>query len=450
MKRFFLLLACTGTLFLGACSNDSSLPEATGKASIRAINAIPTSEEINFLIEERLLGSVPYQGGTTPSPYDDLEYTFNFDVFYAGETAFRRVASEFIDVEAGKTYTLLISGDLASPTITVWQDDERTFGDTDTVFAAKFAHAAASLGALDYYFADATVAPALGNQVATLSFGDISTAADFAEGDSVLTITTAGDPNDVVFTSDTNTFASRNVMIFTAFDGDVSDTAPVFVRTHSDLGATFAIPDVNHPPTVEFVNASMDLGSSDIYDDEALTSLRVAGQDYRDVSAELDVALGPNTFYYTPTGDTSVVSIETALSTFGGLRYRLVATGLAGNLNSFAFIPDRRPVETSAKLLPYQASNNFAFLDLYAVEADASIDDVLPIRTALTSGLPSTAGALIAGTFDLYITDFGEKDILAGPYRIDVALGDVVDFLIVDTVDPSVLDVVFLSGGPTP
>jgi hypothetical protein len=39
---------------------------------------------------------------------------------------------------------------------------------------------------------------------------------------------------------------------------------------------------------------------------------------------------------------------------------------------------------------------------------------------------------------------------LAGPYRIDTALGDVVDLLIVDTIDPAVLDILFLSGGPTP
>lgn len=450
MKRILLPLAAAATLLLGACGSDSSLPEATGKASIRAINAISTSQEINFLIEERSLGSVPYQGGSNPSEYDDLEYTFNFDVFYAGEADFRRIASQFLDIQANKEYTFLISGVLASPTITVWQDDKREFDAADTVFAAKFAHASPTLGTVDYYFAEAGVAPALGSQVATLSPGEISPAADFPAGDFVLTITAAGDPGDVVYTSDTNTFAAGDTIILATFDGDASDTAPVFVRGLSNLGANIALPDVNFPPTVQFVNGSLDLRSVDIYDDELLTSLRVANHAFGEATEQLDVALGANVFYYTPAGDTSAVTIEAPLTTFGGLRYRFVAIGLAGNLNSLAFIPDLRPVETHVKVQPFNASSNIAFVDLYAVEPDTSIDNVFPIRAALASGAASSAGALPAGSYDLYITAFGEKSILAGPDRISVARGDVVDLLIVDTVDPAVLDVIFLSGVPTP
>lgn len=450
MKRTFLPLALLGALVLGACSSDSSLPEATGKANFRAINAIPTSGEIGFLIEQRLIGSVSYQEGSVRTPYDDLEYTFNFDVLYPGETAARRVASQFIDVEADKNYTLLISGSLASPTISVWQDDEREFAETDTVFAAKFAHASASLGDLDYYFADPGITPALGNEVATLSNGEISAVIDFPAGDFVLIITTAGDPNDIVYTSNTTTIAARNTIIFTTFDGDVSDPAPVFVRGISDFGADVALPDVNFPPTVQFVNASMDLGNVDIYDDETLTSQRVANHGFRDATADLNVTIGANIFYYTPAGDTSAVTIEAPLTAFGGLRYRFVAIGLAGNLTSLAFIPDVRPVETQAKLLPFSASNNLAFVDLYAVEPGTSVDDALPVRLAVAAGVAPSPVALSAGSFDLYLTNFAEKGVLAGPYLIDVALGDVVDFVIVDTVDPAVLDIAFLSGGPTP
>lgn len=450
MKRIFVLLTCAATLLAGACGTDSGLPEATGKGSIRAINAIQASQEIRFLIEERSLGSVAYQEGSSPAQYDDLNYTFNFEVFYPGEAALRRIASQNIDVVADRNYTLLINGTLSSPEVTVWEDDERTFDEGGTVFAAKFAHASASLGALDYYFADPAVVPTTGNQVATLSLGEISSAADFPEGDFALTITSAGDPSDVLFTSDAITFPARDTYLLVSFDGDASDTAPVFVRALSDLGGNIAMPDVNNPPTMQFVNGSMDLGTLDIYDDEMLTSLLVADHDFLDVSAEIDVVIGANTFFYTPAGDTSMVSIETALTAFGGLRYRTIAAGSAGNLGSFSFIPDDRPVGTGAKVLPYHVSSNFDFLDLYVVEADSSIDDVLPIRSALAAGQTPSSGVIPAGTYDVYVTEFNEKIVLAGPYRIDAARGDVVDLLIVDTVDPAVLDILFLSGGPTP
>jgi hypothetical protein len=450
MKQTLVVLTFAATLMISGCGSESSLPKATGKASLRAINAIPTSPEISFLIEERLIGSAVYQNGSSPVQYDDLSYTFNFEVFFAGESSVRRIARQDVDIEANKIYDFLVSGSLQSPAITVWQSDLRTFDESDTVFSAKFVHASASLGDLDYYLVDPTVAPALGNQLATLSFGQMSEATDLTEGDFVLTITTAGNPNDVVFTSATVTFAARDVYTLTAFDGDASDTAPVFVRAFSDLGNAFGIPDTNFLPTIRFVNASIDLGPSDIYGDEALISQRVADHDFLDVSAELDITVGENTFYYTPAGDTTVVSIETPLTAFGGLRYRLVAIGPAGSLAGVSSNPDIRPVATHAKILPFHASSNYPFLDLYAVEADASIDEVAPIRSGLIFGVATGSSAVPAGTYDLYVTESAEKTVLAGPYRITVAIGDVVDLLVVDTIDPAVLDVLFLSGGPTP
>jgi hypothetical protein len=132
------------------------------------------------------------------------------------------------------------------------------------------------------------------------------------------------------------------------------------------------------------------------------------------------------------------------------LRHRLVTTGAAGALGSSAGIPDRVPVETHAKLLSFQGSNNFDFLDLYVVDADESLDEALPTRTALVPGTQSVTTVLATGSYDIYVTEFQEKVVLAGPYRIDVTVGDIVDMIIVDTVDPAVLDVLFLSGGPTP
>ena len=449
MKRILVLLSCTAALLLGACGKDSPLPQATGKASIRAVNAIQTSQEINFLIEERIIDSVTYAAASAPARYDDLDYTFNFEVFYVGDTAFRRVASQFIDFEANKDYTLLVSGTLASPTVTLWVGDERTFDEADTAFEARFAHATESRGALDYYFADPAISPALGNQVATLSFGEISQPADFEAGDFVLTITTAGNPGDVVYVSDTSAIAAQGAFIFLPFDGTTNTTAPVVLSAINTAGNSISLPDPRFPPTIQFINGSMDLGTSDIYDDEMLTSQLVANHTYLDVSDELEIAAAANTFYYTPSGPPTTVTLEETLTAFNGSRYRIVAAGVADAFSGIQLLPDRRPVETRAKLLLLQVSNNFDFVDVYAVEAGTSIDEANPVSFGLPTG-QLFAAALAAGSYDIYITSFSEKVALAGPYRIDVVLGDVVDLIIVDTVDPAVLDALFLSGGPTP
>ncbi|MGI9232207.1 MAG: DUF4397 domain-containing protein [Woeseiaceae bacterium] len=448
MQRTLLTLIVSVVLLVAGCGSDSSLPEATGKGTIRAINAIPTSPQISFLIEERAIGSVDYQGATAPDDYDDLSYTFNFEVFYAGETTPRRFASQSLDIVADRDYVLLLSGSLASPTITVWESDERTFVEADTVFAARFAHASATLGNLDYYFADEAVTPALGNQAATLSFGEVADAADFDGGDYVLTITTAGDPTDVLYTSATRTFVAADSYLLTAFDGDASDAAPVVVSAFGTLFGTSQLPDINSPPTAQFINGSMGLGTVDIYNDEMLTSRVVADHAFQGVSGQIDLVLGENTFYYTPAGDTSTVLIETPLSAFGGLLFRFVAVGEAGEVSSIPFAPDLRSVETGAKISLYNSSINFSSVDVYAVEPGTDIDATLPIFNGLTAGFAVPPGTLPAGSFELFVTENGETTVLAGPYTIDGTAGDVIDLIVLDTVDPAVLDVLFLSGGP--
>ncbi len=450
MHRILVPIIVFIALLTAACGGDPSLPEATGKGRIRAINAIPMSPDVNFLIEERRIGSVLYQGSSSLVSYDDLNYTFNFEVRYAGELSLRRIASRNIDIVADRSYEFLLGGSLASPTITVWEDDERNFAETDTVFAAKFAHASATLGDLDYYLADELVAPALGNEAATLSYGEVADTADFPEGDYVLTITTAGNPADVVYASAASTFTPRDTYLLTAFDGDTSSRAPLIVSSFRSLGGASQLPDTNFAPTVQFINVSMDLGAVDIYDDEALTSQIITAHDYLNVTAEREIVQGANIFYYTPAGGTAAVLLETPLNAFSGRRYRTLAVGAAGSPIGVAFIPDLRPIDTGVKFSLYTSSNNFLFVDVYAVEAGTGIDGVLPISIALTPGFEPTTGVLAAGSYDLYIAETAQKVALAGPYRLDVAVGDVLDLIIVDTMDTAVLDVLFLSGGPTP
>ena len=448
MNRTSVGLLAITAFFISACNPQPSLPKPGGKASVRAINAIPASPAVSFSIEERGISSIAYKRSSGTSRYDDFDYTFNFDVPFFGESTVRRVASRNIDFQAGKDYTLLVSGELASPTITLWEGDERTFVEADTVFEAKFAHAAASLGTIDYYFDDPAVTPALGNQVATLAFGEVTTPLDYGAGDYVLTITAAGDPDAVLYVSDSTSIGARNAFIFTAFDGDAGDTAPAIVRAIATQGSSFSLPDPNYPLTLEFINASMDLGTADIYTDEALTSRIVADHAYTDITAELPGATGATNLYYTPAGDTAAVALQSMFTAAGGRRYQLVANGVAGALKVTVLIPDRVPESTRVKLLPFQASNNFSLLDVYAVPAGDSVADNFAVRPRLGPTEISAAIGLASGSYDIYVTEFLEKVILAGPYRVDVVIGDVVEIIIVDTDDPGVLDVLFLGDGP--
>jgi hypothetical protein len=121
MKRYVILAVCIATVTLGACAKESSFPKATGEGAIRALNAIPASPEIVFLIEERVVGTVTSKGVTATTVWDDLEYTFNFQTLLAGDSTTTRVASQFLNVGADNDYTFVISGALAAPDITIWE-----------------------------------------------------------------------------------------------------------------------------------------------------------------------------------------------------------------------------------------------------------------------------------------------------------------------------------------
>jgi len=452
MKRTFVSVTLAAAILLGACGGESSLPEATGKASISAINAVKTAPEVAFLIEKRRLGTAAYTRATSATPFDDLSYTFNFELFYSGETEIRNLASVSQDIVKDTDYIFVLTGTLADASVLVWETPEREFTGTETFFEARFAHTADSLGSVDYYFAAPGVAPAADNAVGTLAFGDVLTLGDFEAGDYVLTITAAGMPGDVLYQSATTTFVAATQYIMSSFDGDASTFAPIIARAivsgTGSAGGSLRMPDANYPATVEFVNGSLAIGTVDIYEDALLTSQLVAGHAYKDISAEFELAAGDNPVLYTPTTLLSPVLIDDTLNFALGTRGRAVAYGPADNLEIKAYLPDRRSVESQAGLQFFNAVTNFGLINVYVVETGTTIVGKVAIRPAIPGGFVVQVIGLKPGSFDIYVTQFGETDILAGPVRIDVERGDVLEGMIFDTVDPATLEINFFPNNP--
>jgi hypothetical protein len=452
MKRFAILIPLLAALALGACSAESKLPVATGKASIRSINAVKTSSEVAFLIEERTIGAAAYGQNTSVNRFDDLDYTFNFDAFYAGDLNLRRIASMPADIVKDMDYIFVLTGTLADPSVLVWETAERDFSATGSIFEARFAHIADSLGSVDYYFAAPGVDPVAGEAVGTIAFGEVLTAVDYEAGEYVLTITNGGMPEQVLYESATTTFVVATQYIVTSFDGDASTFAPVTSRAIASgvnaPGQNISMPDVNYRPSIEFVNGSLAIDSVDIYDDELLTSQIVADHAYRAVSDEIVFPAGDNSILYTPATLLSPVLIDDVLTLFTGFRGRTVAYGPLDALELRFYVPDRRSVETQAKLQLFNAAVNFGFLNIFVVDADTTIDDQFPTRGALPSGNLAAIIGLAEGSFDIYVTSFDSEEILAGPIRIDVEIGDVLGGMIFDTVDPAVLQLDFLPNNP--
>lgn len=441
MKQTAVLLTLATALFLGACGSESKLPVATGKASIRAINAIAASPDITFLIEERSIGAVTYRASSSVTSYDDLDYTFNFDVFFAGNTVLTRVASQHIDFVANQEYTLLLTGTLANPSLTLWEWAQREFATGATVFQLRFAQTSNYFATpVDYYFAPAGVAPAVGADIASLSFGEITPAIDFEAGSYVLMITTEGDPLDILFTSEEIPFIALSDLIITPFDATANDLSNFTVHVLGTQGGSSRLSDSNTPASVEFLHAAMDLGTSDIYDDDTLLSQVLANHAFTDLSAEIPITPGDNTFRYVLAGGTAGITLQGDLPAISGIRYRFIAGGENAAFVTAGSVPDRQSIDSAAKVSFFQTSNNFDAVDFYLVNQGDTLADGVVFRLATSSLIPVAPANIPAGNYDAYVTDFGDTAILAGPVNVNVALGDVVELMAFDTVDPAVLD----------
>ncbi len=442
MKRLLLVVALLAAV--ASCTSDSPLPTATGKGTIRAINAIVGSPSIGFRIQERFLGSVDYQGATGSNRYDDINYDFNFDIQLLGDLTATRIATINLKIDADRDYSLLISGDLMNPVITVWEDDERDWSGTETVFETRFSHASATMGNIDVYFSPAGTAPAIGEERGSLSFGEILPSLELEEGDYVITVTRAGNLSKVLYVSGEITFAAQASAIITFFDGDETNTAQYVARGFSAAGATIRLSDVTALPTVRFIQASFDLANSDVYDDEMLSNLVLGDHAFGDVTDDIELAIATTIYRYTTVGDTSAVLFESGIATRPDSHFNFLVIGEQDARFAQTFIPDRRSVTTIAKIRPYHAALNNNNIDFYIVDTGVLIDEESPALINMVYSLPSPTLAYDTGSYDMYVTITGEKTILAGPVQIDVVLGDVVEIILIDNTDPAVVDFLIL------
>ena len=443
MKRTLLLLASVATLLLAACTSDSSLPTPTGKGAVRAINAIPGSPAVGFLIEERPLADIAYKNSSAPVEYDDFSYNFRFEYTNPGDSAFSVLATQSLKIDADQDHILFLSGSLDAPDITVWTGPSRTFNDADTVLEIRFAHASPTLGNVDVYFEDPTIVPGTNPPAATLAFGEIADAADFEEGNYVMTVTAAGNPGVVHFTSRETDLLPRFAHVMTIFDGDESDTAPVLVRSMTAVGNPLTLADANYPPQIRLVHGASTLQAVDIYDDEALTNLVVGGLDFKAATAYLDTVTDVRTFYVTPANSTATVLIEQFIQTpLPGTYIDYVIVGDTDAWSAIRVEANRALTTNTSKLRMFHAAFNHLLLDVYSVDRGAELDtDATPVLRAAYGG-PMPTILLQEGNIDLYFTVAGEATVVAGPYPVDATLNSTLELLIVDVVDPLFAEIV--------
>ena len=441
MKRYLLAALCVGAMALAGCAKDSDLPEPTGEGTIRAINAIPASPNIGFLIEERLVAPVSYKSASQSTTWDDLDYTFNFEVLFAGETEPTRVASQFLDVIADTDYTFLVSGALDAPDITLWESTVREWIGDETAFELRVANTSPSIGPIDVYILDPGALPAAGTEIATVSFTEISEAQDFESLEKIFVFTPAGDDSTILYQSQPVTPLAASSYILAVFDGDENDVEPYNVTLiNTQTNTSGILVGANAGSTGRFFHASINAGDADIYVDEPLTAPLVAGHAFGDITASFDLPMtGALPVTYTAAGNVGALIYEFVPVIAAGARYNFYLSRNqegADIVSAVAF--DRRSVSTQARISIAHLAANHPVLDVYIVPTGEPIDEVFPFVPSLRPQTTPFVLPLAADDYDIYLTVQNEKTVVLGPVPLTTQLGDVFEALILDTVDPNV------------
>ena len=436
-----LLIATLVTFAIGGCA-ETSRPEASGKGTLRGINAIVTSPDIGFLLEERLQGAVNYKDNATRR-IDDLDYNVHFDVLFAGDTLRTRIASQHVDVAANTEYVFALTGSLSAPVLMTSEYPERQWASSDTVFEGRVLHLATVPGDLDFYIAAPGTVPVLGQARASPAFGVATAAFELAAGDYEITLTPKDDPGNVLYRSNAFSQVAATSILFGIFDGDPSITGNLTVRAMSPTGASTELPDADRPPTIRVVHAAFGTANVDMYAEDDFTAPIVANLAFGEASADVDFVTDVTPVTFTPAGNAGVFLLEDTLSVLAGSRNTAFLVGEPAELVAFSFPDNRRSVETLVKLRLTHVATNAGAVDVYIHLDTVDINDIFPrffsLPYTVTTGYNESR---IAGNHLVTVTRAGDKNIVAGPLMLNFTLGDVIELALLDTADPNVFDIV--------
>ena len=306
---------------------ESSRPQASGKGAIRGINAIVTSPELGFKIEERFLAGVNFRQAAPFTPFDNLTYNFNFDLNVPGVADSVRVATQFLDVQVDHEYTVVLGGSIANPTIMYWDDLQREWSGSETVFEVFFAHLAPSLGEFDVYFAAPGTAPALGQAVGSLANGERLPVMEFEEGAYELILTPRNDPATIAFQSTELAVAARIRITIAVFDPDPARTGNVAVSLLRSDGSSSALPDPRFPQQARMLHAAFGTQNFDGYVNGDFATVVYPDVGVMEQSPYADIATTPATFTATQVGNSGATIHEDDVAVPAGTRNTIALAG---------------------------------------------------------------------------------------------------------------------------
>ena len=441
LQLFAVLLAA---LSLTACDQGR---KALEKTRVHVVNAAPGFAGPGFQREQPpgvQPVSLAFKAATS---YDYDADTYDFFVYQRSLTTQTLPSWHFErTLDGKKNYAFVLAESSGAVTPQVIEYAVKGTGATDTQFGVI--NTAEKLPAMDVYLEKTGVGIAGAAPKGSLPFLGQVPPTSIEAGAYDVTVTAAGNPANVLFTSTTLNLAAgaTNIFVITTENGlGTEQLSMVMVQDNPVV-----LYSTNATSAVRIINAVDDGQPRDVAIDHQYSPPQFPAVPFGSATAYVTTPISaalPITV--TPPGNPGVLELDTNVLTQAGQVNTIVVGGATGALTYQISLDDNRRVYNEAKVQFVNAASQFTTgTDL--VLAPPHTADQTTIGAVGTSASLSMSGnlAIVPGTCDLLLRETTTNTVRAGPIPVTFTAGGLYGILVTNGPDTATASVVFFDDQP--
>jgi len=411
MRRIYCVVLLASA-FLVSCGNDEGFTFApTPAAGLTVVNAIPASPVLTLDTNNRTTGAISF-AETTRNTDVLPQIPLDFRVSFFNDGVSQTVLEDQFTLDIDFNQIVILTGSVDTATAVKIVEPPFTYPEGSTDTRIRFMNATSSVASATLTLTnpngpDATVAMTNGQPTgfSTTTSGD-GVQIEIRDTSSNALLWRSG---NFVLTPGADRF-----FILTDYFGPGSGT--VRMSSVNDPSGIPIFLNEEIPSAVRFVNQTANQGQLDFLVDDVLA----ASLNFGEVSDFIEFPESAVIMTVTPAGDptTELSSVEQLLFR-GQFATNSAAVGLDGTgVGTSFFIEDRRRVDTQAVVLVTKLAPVVSLVDLYFQDPGEALSG----RADVISLQDFTSGPLFVppGSYDLYVTEAGNTNVLIGPQAITV------------------------------
>lgn len=426
---------------LAACDSDGVVRPPP--ADVRMLHAAPNYNTIGFLREENAEAILDFGQGSAVR-FDSGQYDFHMDTVPVGASAVFRALSFSADLSPDLDYTLVLiapSGPLEVMTVTTPDVDPASGRTRITVV-----HAHPSLGAVDVHLEIEGTALSSATVRASLGFGPAPTVFEVPSEIYHLFLTTAGDPNDVIYESTDLFIVPNDDFVYVISDPANQGFSPLAV---TEVGTnTRRIGDANELSAIRFLQGIDDRLDRDIILENQTVTPFLTNLAFGDLIDYVDITRALHTVGLTPAGNNTVLEDSLIYTAVAGRYSTIIYAGNPSDeVSGLVLLEDKRSITGQATVTIMNVAGLFESLEIFIESPGTDISAETPVVTLAAPGLQDRA-AFVPGDYEVTVRDLTSGSIVAGPTPLALADGGVYNLRLQNAATGSSVDTIFIDDSP--